>query len=489
MKEDKKIVVYQNNHEKKCSPVAGISSSEIIIPIFDNYIGNNGTSTDLIASIYIGTFDVNMKLTIDDIKDKEVFRRICKIQNLYQAIYLKDQKQKMFINLLNIFSEMINDNDSTGILHPYHVANISEEIGKALNLDYDTLKKIYVAGLLHDIGKLYIGNDILNKKGKLTEEDFSIIKEHPEYGANIAKDVFGLEDISKLIKCHHERYDGTGYPKGIKGGDIPLGSRIICLADSVDAMLSPRSYKEPRNVEFVISELLKNRGKQFDAELVDIMINMLLKANEETTDILSDDIIWSTLTIYTTEKVYSIEGTFGKYDFGYYFKANKFNFSNEIEKEDIRSIHLYVNKNNNMYCYKIKEDYCENNTLHISSLEYIPFVDSFNILWDLDGIVHLNSFEYMHINIYKIGGSRLMFYIDKEQAAEGILDKILNMEVYFKGAKNINLTGKIVNSFNVSNKIHYEFLYVNVLDTVIDHLFKNIFSKQMELRRFITKVI
>lgn len=492
-KKEKKIVVYQNNEEKEYSPVANVSSSEMIIPIFDNYIGNNGDSTDVIASIYISTFDVNVNLTVDDIKDKEIAKRIVKIQNLYQAIYLKKQKKSTILNLLNVFSEIVNNNDSTGILHPYHVANISKEIAKVLNLDYASLKKIYIAGLLHDIGKLYVDNNILNRKGKLTEDEFELIKEHAEYGANIVKDVFGLSDISKLIKCHHERYDGSGYPNELKGEDIPLGSRIISLADSVDAMLSPRSYKEPRNVEFVISELLKNRGKQFDAELVDIMINMILKTNEETEDILSDDIIWSTLIIYTkekeTEEVYSIEGTLGKYDFGYYFKANKFNFSHEIQKKDITSINLYVNKNNSMYCYKIKEDYCENNTLHISSFEYIPFVDSFNILWDLDGGIRLQSFENININIYKIGGSRLMFYIDKEQVKEGMLDKILNMEVYFKDAKNIKLTGKIVNNFNVTNKIHYEFLYVNVQDMIIDQLFRNIFSKQMELKRFITKVI
>ncbi|WP_010239872.1 HD-GYP domain-containing protein [Clostridium arbusti] len=466
-----------------------ISSSEVLIPILGNYMNSKEDSTDVIASIYIGNFSKNTNSTIDNINQGEIYHRMCKIQNLYQSIYLSHQREKTMLNLLNVLSEIVSDNDPCGVLHPYHVANISKEIGKALRLDDITLKQIYIAGLLHDIGKLYIDNSILNKEGALTEDEFEIVKKHSVYGANIVKDVFGLDDISVLVKYHHERYDGTGYPNELTGEQIPLGSRILCLADSVDAMLSPRIYKEPRNVEFVIGELLKNRSKQFDAKIVDVMINMLLKANEETTDILSDTIIWSTLTMYTTKTVYSIEGTLGKYDFGYYFKANKFNFSTEINKDEIRTINLYINKNNNMYCYELKSDYYENNTLHISSFDYIPFLDSFNILWNLDGILNLNSLENLDINIYKIGGSRLMFYIDKKQIKEDIIDNILSLEVYFKGKENILLTGKIVNTFKVGNKNHYEFLYINTSDVVIDHLFKNIFSKQMELRRFITKII
>ncbi|MFT8315948.1 MAG: HD-GYP domain-containing protein [Clostridium sp.] len=489
VKEKRKIVIYKNDNDNHYSPIMNISSSELLIPIPGYYMSNKESSTDIIASIYIGNFNENTNLAIDDINHGEIHHRICKIQNLYQSIYLNHQREKTLLNLLNVMSEIVSDNDPCGVLHPYHVANISKEIGKALKLDYASLKELYIAGLLHDIGKLYIDNNILNKDSALTEDEFEIVKKHSLYGANITKDVFALKDISLLVKYHHERYDGTGYPDGLNGEQIPLGSRILCLADAVDAMLSPRSYKKPKNVEFVIKELLKNKSKQFDDKIVDVMINLLLKANEETTDILSDTIIWSTLTIYTTKNIYSIEGTLGKYDFGYYFKANKFNFSNELNKDEITSINLYINKNNSMYSYEIKSDYYENNTLHISTFNYIPFVDSFNILWNLNGIIYLNSLKYLAINIYKIGGSRLMFYIDKKQVEEDMIDKILSLAIYFKGKENIVLTGKIVNTFRVGTKNHYEFLYINTSDIVIDHLFKNIFSKQMELRRFITKII
>ncbi|MDF2505679.1 HD domain-containing phosphohydrolase [Clostridium sp.] len=452
VKEKRKIIIYKNDNDNEYSPLMNISSSEVLIPILGNYMNSKEDSTDVIASIYIGNFSENTNSTIDNINQGEIYHRMCKIQNLYQSIYLSHQREKTMLNLLNVLSEIISDNDPCGVLHPYHVANISKEIGKALRLDDITLKQIYIAGLLHDIGKLYIDNSILNKEGALTEDEFEIVKKHSVYGANIVKDVFDLDDISVLVKYHHEKCDGTGYPNGLTGEQIPLGSRILCLADSVDSMLSPRTYKEPRNVEFVIGELLKNRSKQFDAKIVDVMINMLLKANEETTDILSDTIIWSTLTMYTTKTVYSIEGTLGKYDFGYYFKANKFNFSTEINKDEIRTINLYINKNNNMYCYELKSDYYESNTLHISSFDYIPFLDSFNILWNLDGILNLDSLENLDINIYKIGGSRLMFYIDKKQIKEDIIDKILSLEVYFKDKENILLTGKIVNTFKVGNK-------------------------------------
>lgn len=487
VEEKRKIIFYKKDNDNQYSSLMNSSSSELLIPIFLDNINNQDVSNDIIACIYIGNSNTNTSIRIDDINQGEIYKRICSIQNIYQIIYLRQQSKKTFLNLVNMMSELIRDHDPCGILHPYHVAHIAQQIGEGLNLNKDILKQIHTAGLLHDMGKLYIDGSILNKESALTEDEFQIVKKHSVYGANIVKDVFGLDDISVLVKYHHEKYDGTGYPNGLKGEEIPLGSRILCLADAVDAMLSHRSYREPRSIDFVINELLKNKSKQFDDKIVDVMINILLKTKEETTDILSDTITWSTLTIYTTKTVYSIEGTIGKYDLGYYFKSDKFNFSNEINKEEIKSISLYINKSDNMYCYELKSDYYEDNTLHILEFNYIPFVDSFNILWSLKGVIYLNTLQSHDINIYKIGGSTLMFSINKKQIKEYPMDKLLNLEVYFENEKSIILSGKIVNTFRLGNKNHYEFLYINTNEIVKDQLFKEIFSKQMERKRFINK--
>lgn len=482
IKEKGKIIFYKNDNSDEYSSLVNISSSELLIPIFLDELKNQDVPNDIIACIYIGNFNINSDLTVD-INAGEAYDRVCKIQNLYQIIYLNQQKEKTFLNLINMMSELIRNNDPCGILHPYNVANIAQEIGEALNLDEDILKQIHIAGLLHDMGKLYIDSNILNKEGDLAENEFEIVKKHSTYGSNIIKDIFGLEDISIFVKHHHERYDGTGYPDGLKGEEIPLVSRILSLADSVDAMLSYRSYREARSIDFVINELLKNKSKQFDDKIVDVMVNILLKKREETIDILSDTITWSTLTINTIENTYSIEGTIGKYHLGYFFKADKFNFSSEIRMKEIKSIRLYINKNSNMHCYKLKSDYYEDNMLHISEFNYIPFIDSFSILWSLIGVAHLK--ESYDINIYKIGGSTLMFSINDKEIKEYKTDKIFNLEVYFEDEKSLILSGKIVTSFKAGDKNHYEFLYVNTSEVVRDKLFKRIFSKQVQMRRLI----
>lgn len=485
VKEKGKIIYYKNDNYNEYSSLINISSSEVLIPIFLDELNSQDIYNDIIACIYIGNTNINNELKVDDINTGEIYNRICKIQNLYQVIYLNQQKDKTFLNLVNMMSELIRNNDPCGILHPYNVANIAQEIGKALNLDKDILRQIHTAGLLHDLGKLYIDSKILNKTGSLTEDEFEVVKKHSVYASNIIKDIFGLEDISIFVKHHHERYDGTGYPDGLKGEEIPLVSRILCLADAVDAMLSHKSYRDPKSIDFVISELLKNKSKQFDDKIVDVMVNILLKKIEETTDILSDTITWSTLTVNTIETTYSIEGTIGKYDLGYFFKADKFNFSSEIKKKEIKSISLYINKNSNMYCYKLKSDYYEGNMLHISEFDYIPFKDSFSILWGLTGIIHLNLKESYDINIYKIGGSTLMFSINDKEIKEYKTDKIFNLEVYFEDQESLMLSGKIVTNFKAGDKSHYEFLYINTSEVIRDQLFKRIFSKQVQMRRLI----
>lgn len=199
---------------------------------------------------------------------------------IYEAIvddYIaidKELKESTF-KLINMMSEITSAEDYFMISHSYQVAYLAKEIGKKIKLSEEELEQIYFAALLHDIGKVYLDSDILNKKGSLTEDEYNHIKEHSDYGYNIVKNVPGLYQISLFVRHHHERYDGTGYPDKLKGDEIPIESRIICVADAVDAMTSHRGYRTPRTIGFVVTELLKNKGKQFDPNIVDIMISML----------------------------------------------------------------------------------------------------------------------------------------------------------------------------------------------------------------------
>lgn len=156
----------------------------------------------------------------------------------------------------------------------YSVA-VTEEMGI---LDPKINEDIQNAALLHDIGKIGIPGHILNKPGKLTKDEFTqVMKNHVQMGANIIQEVPFLKDLVPLILHHHERYDGKGYPDGLKGDDIPIGARILTVADSFEAMTSNRPYRKSLPREVAISELVKNKGTQFDPNIVDIFLQMLEK--------------------------------------------------------------------------------------------------------------------------------------------------------------------------------------------------------------------
>ncbi len=137
------------------------------------------------------------------------------------------------------------------------------------------IRHIRYAGYLHDIGKIGISDAILNKDGRLTDEEWQIIRKHPGMALEILNPLKFLPEEKVIIKHHHERYDGKGYPDGLSGEDIPLGARIMSVADSFDAMNSKRPYRNALSKEKIISELKFSRGTQLDSSIVNVFLEML----------------------------------------------------------------------------------------------------------------------------------------------------------------------------------------------------------------------
>lgn len=159
--------------------------------------------------------------------------------------------------------------------HSERVAAYSREIAKRMGMSEQEQQDIYYMGLLHDIGKIGVPGAIINKEGRLTDEEYRIIKKHPEIGAEILATISELPDISIGAKYHHEKYDGTGYPSSAAGENIPLQARIIGIADAYDAMTSKRSYRDALLQQTVREEIEKGSGTQFAPECADILLQMI----------------------------------------------------------------------------------------------------------------------------------------------------------------------------------------------------------------------
>jgi len=282
--------------------------------------------------------------------------------------YLSYKNKELVFDLITMMSEITLATDPLTVLHPYAVADLSKKIAISLQLDEFTTKRIYYAGLLHDIGKMYIDANILTKQTSLTHDEYANLKKHSIYGANIIKSMLNLDDISLFVKHHHEWYDGKGYPSGLCGHEIPLESRIIGIADAFDAMLSPRSYKSARDINFIINELLKNSDTQFDSNLVNITIEILSTASEEIQSLCTDYILWSTLIITTRFRTHSVQGSLIKYSSRHFFKSNKFNFLSDLDKEEILDVQIHIHNNNQFFKLKVGLDAYEENQVYISGL-------------------------------------------------------------------------------------------------------------------------
>ena len=159
--------------------------------------------------------------------------------------------------------------------HSKRVAEYSREVAGRMGMSEDDCQAVYFAGLLHDIGKIGIPNSILDKQQKLTDEEYDVIKRHCLLGSEILKSMSAVPELAQVARWHHERYDGSGYPDGLKGEEIPIFARIISVCDAYDAMSSVRSYRKPLLREEIIGQLVKYRGIQFDPKVVDAMLTTL----------------------------------------------------------------------------------------------------------------------------------------------------------------------------------------------------------------------
>lgn len=188
---------------------------------------------------------------------------------------VSDEKNKIFINTLSSLSAALDQKDEYTKDHSEEVGKISEKICNIYNGTGEFAKLVSTAGRLHDIGKIGIKDEILLKQGKLTAEEFAIIRTHPENSYKIVKPVDRTGRISEYVLHHHERWDGNGYPHKLKEKEIPSGSRILAVADAFNALTSNRPYREAKNLDYALDMILKGKGSHFDPDIVDILYELI----------------------------------------------------------------------------------------------------------------------------------------------------------------------------------------------------------------------
>ena len=240
----------------------------------------------------------DIKILIDAINYAKIYRYIKKpfspdellmiVESALECYQLKLDNENLITDLKDLFSgtvkaiiEALDAKDSFTLGRSRRVAFYTLKIVNKMALQPSEISKIELAGLLHDIGMIGVAEEILNKTQKLSDDEYETIKKHVHYSVKILEDIKQLSEITEIIKYHHEYYNGCGYPYGLKGDEIPLGSRIIAITDAYDSMVSNRAYRKSLSPEDAIKIIEQGAGKQFDPDLVEIFKSILPEAVEE----------------------------------------------------------------------------------------------------------------------------------------------------------------------------------------------------------------
>lgn len=186
-----------------------------------------------------------------------------------------EKLEKAYLDSIETLRFTVEAKDPYTRGHSDRVSEYSVLIGQKLGLSEEDIKTLRVGGLFHDIGKIGIPDSILLKEAKLTDDEYSQIKNHPSIGAHILCNAEVFKDIIPIVKHHHEKFDGTGYPSRLKGEDIPYFARIAAVADTFDAMTSKRTYRNALSIDIVRAEIERCSGTQFDPEIAKVFLNIL----------------------------------------------------------------------------------------------------------------------------------------------------------------------------------------------------------------------
>lgn len=199
-----------------------------------------------------------------------------------------EQMRENYMQTIEAMRLLVDAKDIYTRGHSDRVSYFAEKLAQALKKEDNFIECVKTAGLLHDVGKIGVSDEILCKNGKLTDDEFKKIKKHPKLGAQILNCMTMFDNLAEIVCAHHERYDGKGYPYGLKGENIPLEARIIAVADAVDAMMSDRHYRKKLSKDECIGQLEEGKGTQFDAKVVEVMLELL-----KDYDTMQKDLKWT----------------------------------------------------------------------------------------------------------------------------------------------------------------------------------------------------
>lgn len=404
--------------------------------------------------------------------------------------------EKLFY-IVDVFSDLLSKRDK---YMPYHMSNVAlwcNKIADKLELEEKEHILLYVAALVHDIGKLFVSEDIINKPAKLTIEECEIMKSHSEKSEVILRAIlYGMtffNPLPSIVRHHHEHFDGNGYPDGLVGAEIPLLSRILTVGDGIDAMLSRRAYKEPKSVPEIVRELSIKSGMQYDP----IISNAAIEVIEESGSFVDINamshvnfISNASLSFYIKEyeNLQTIAGNLmikNKHAM-FIFDATKY-VSKDIELKDIFKPTVGFFGSNDFYEFSCDLTNKHRNDIELSNLNFIPTDTYFSIFLQKNIEICIKE-ESFNVEMLKFGGDTVvlrLYNITKSEIDEKLTNSILirfDDEIIMETGV-LELNCRLIKAFNSGEYYTGIFKYIEITSAQRDSILRFLFRKQIENRK------
>ncbi len=274
------ISIHDNGGDPlECDGVSLRIRSAVSVPISSRTFGAPGQASteQIIGALTLVNSESSETIQTEDM---ELLRSLSSlIATAVISARIEERRRTTFLRTMESLATALEARDDYTRGHSQRVCELSLLIGQSLGFSSDALEELRVGTVLHDIGKIGVPDAILNKPGRLTDEEFDIMKSHPVIGYEICKPLMLSEGVLLIIRNHHEKLDGSGYPDGLKGGELPLSLRIVCVADAFDAMSSRRPYRGVMDISVVLGELSKGAGVQFDPVVVECIRSLLVSGS------------------------------------------------------------------------------------------------------------------------------------------------------------------------------------------------------------------
>lgn len=402
---------------------------------------------------------------------------------LERELYERDIQDKLNKTVL-MLCEIINAKEPMMLSNSYQVMLWSVRIARQLQLPEEEIQKLQLAALMHNLGKIYIDERWLGDDGEDALVNQEISRQRTERSYELALrlgQIYELGDIPEIIRRFQERVDGAGYPGGLSGEEIPLLSRILCVAKAITAMFSVKLNRKARTLEEIVQEIKTNAGAQFDPQVASAALALLIDKRYENADFFAGIGNYATLSITLHGQSGNTIQMFGRVrrisSLHVFYPLEK---TPTVESNMISSCALYMDINDRILQFDVEIRQFLADRILLNRVEPRRTEDMFSVLWYMEGTLITNEKAVHNIYISILGGDYMDFYIISDKSPAAFTSGIV--KVALKENSDTFLPGIIVFRQPMNNKTFYRFKYTNVSEADRQAVFSAMFRKQLEMR-------